>query len=565
MDKLILLFDLDGTLVNTDNIYIKIWNEILNVYNINCNKIFFDHFIKGKSDYTFLNYIISYITKEEIINISKKKDELFIKYIKEEKKENILLEGVEDFFKKYKSNNIAIITSCNKKACEFILEYTGLIEYINLIIASEDCINHKPHPEPYLKAIEFFHKNINDNKNFNNIFIFEDSYSGYCSANRTNITNICLIQNNFSCDEIIQANNFKYNNYYNLNLDNVLEFYKNKAINKNNYIKEITNSLKTIPIKKIIQNNKQLKSGYICDINSYNITYINNRNENIVLKISNFDNELSKTAIKLNMYKNESFFYSNLSHLIPNTPKFFSTFEFNEKDAIILEDLNKYKGSFNMDLNKDIFLLLNVVKSIYNIHNIFHFKCNEDIIPEMKKLKKINEINYFKELIITRYDLFKNNIKYILDNNEKDILEKIYNNIDKIFEEASQYPLNFCHGDLKSPNIFYKNNIEPIFLDWQYIHLNKGISDIVFLLVESIDFDSKTVEIVLDFYYKIYNENNYISYENYMKDFKNALCIFPFFVCIWFNSETKEKLIDPIFPIKFLRNLIKYYKYFLHE
>ena len=129
----------------------------------------------------------------------------------------------------------------------------------------------------------------------------------------------------------------------------------------------------------------------------------------------------------------------------------------------------------------------------------------------MKKLKKINENNFFKELIKNRYELFKNNIKYILDDNEKKILEKIYNNIDKIFEEASQYPLNFCHGDLKSPNIFYKNNIEPIFLDWQYIHLNKGISDIVFLLVESIDFDSKTVEIVLDFYYKIYNENNYIS------------------------------------------------------
>ena len=86
MDKLILLFDLDGTLVNTDNIYIKVWNEILNDYNINCNKIFFEHFIKGKTDYTFLNYIISYITKEDVINISKKKDELFIKYIKEEKK-----------------------------------------------------------------------------------------------------------------------------------------------------------------------------------------------------------------------------------------------------------------------------------------------------------------------------------------------------------------------------------------------------------------------------------------------------------------------------------------------
>jgi len=43
--------------------------------------------------------------------------------------------------------------------------------------------------------------------------------------------------------------------------------------------------------------------------------------------------------------------------------------------------------------------------------------------------------------------------------------------------------------ETKNPNIFYKNNVEPYFLDWQYIHLNKGISDIVFLLVESTNFD----------------------------------------------------------------------------
>ena len=36
----LLLFNLDGTLVNTDFIYIKVWNELLNPYNINCNKIF---------------------------------------------------------------------------------------------------------------------------------------------------------------------------------------------------------------------------------------------------------------------------------------------------------------------------------------------------------------------------------------------------------------------------------------------------------------------------------------------------------------------------------------------
>ena len=100
-----------------------------------------------------------------------------------------------------------------------------------------------------------------------------------------------------------------------------------------------------------------------------------------------------------------------------------------------------------------------------------------------------------------------------------------------------------------------------IFLDWQYIHLNKGISDIAFLLVESIDFDKISVEIVINYYYKLLNNYQKIDYKTFLNDFKNALCSFPFFVCVWFNSEDSDKLLDPVFPIRFMKTLLKYYDY----
>ena len=551
----VLLFDLDGTLVNTDYIYVKVWNELLKKYKVKCDKIFFDYFIKGKSDFSFMNYIDSSITSDKIIKISQNKDRLFIEYLQNEKE--ILINGVLNFFKKNKNNKIAIVTSCNKLAAQYIIQYTGLSEYVDLLISAEDCNHHKPDPEPYLKAIKYF------NTNKDNVFIFEDSYSGYCSAKRTHVRNICLIVNSNTCNEIANAKEFKYNDYSNLCLNKVIQFYMNYNNSDIEYINQIKQSINNIPIKSITKNKKSLKTGYICDINSYRIEYINNTYENIVLKISNFDNELSSTAIKLNMYENETYFYNKISHLITNIPKYFGSFKDNNKDAILLEDLNKYYGTFNINLNKNINILINVIKHVHNIHNIFYFETDDDIIPNMKCLKKINEISYFKELINTRYEIFENNVKYILNNNEKNIIKKIYNNIDKIYNEASCFPLSFCHGDLKSPNIFYKNNIEPIFLDWQYIHLNKGVSDIVFMLVESIEFDIITVEMVVNFYYKLQNEIYPISYDTYMNDFKNALCIFPFFVCVWFNSESGDKLLDPVFPIKFMKNLMKYYNYYL--
>ena len=215
-----------------------------------------------------------------------------------------------------------------------------------------------------------------------------------------------------------------------------------------------------------------------------------------------------------------------------------------------MEDMNKYKGNFNINLNKNIELLFCVVKNIFKMHNKYYFESEENLPKLMNKLKKINEISYYKSLVDERFDLFMKKNEKILNNNNKQKLTNIKKNFSNILDKVSNYPLSFCHGDLKSPNIFYKNNKEPYFLDWQYIHLGKGVSDIIFLLVESIDFDKITVDLVINYYYKLLKESRNISYDEYMTDVKNALCIFPFFVVVWFNSEETDKLLDPLFPIK---------------
>ena len=556
-----MLFDLDGTLVNTDHIYVEVWIEILKNYNIKCDETFFNNFIKGKNDASFLKYIIAEITDKEIQEISSKKDSLFIKKMKQ--RDDFLFPGVTDFFKRNKQHKIAIVTNSNRESALFILKMCDLDKYIDLVIASEDCTNHKPHPDPYLKAIEYF--NIDKSRTF----IFEDSYSGLCSAKNSGVKNICLIENEKSCCEIHKSDNYKFNDYAKLNVNEIYDFYNScEKYYTTGFNCEIIDKIKkniiTIPFTKIQKNQVIIKTGYICDINSYNIEYANGETENLIVKISNLENKLSDVALELNMYENESYFYSNISNLIAiHVPKFLGTFLDNGKEVIILEDLHKYAGQFNIDLNKNITVLLNVINRISNIHNKFYYENETSVISSMKKLKTVNEISYYKKLIRTRYETFILNTKFLLNASEKNIVKKIYDNMDAIYEKSSSYPLSFCHGDLKSPNIFYKNGEEPIFLDWQYTHLNKGVSDLVFLLIESITFDPITVELVVNYYYKLQNENYPISHEKYMEDFKNALCIFPFFVCVWFNSEDIDTLLDPIFPIKFMKNLMKYYNYYL--
>ena len=126
----------------------------------------------------------------------------------------------------------------------------------------------------------------------------------------------------------------------------------------------------------------------------------------------------------------------------------------------------------------------------------------------MKETKTIKDYDYYSILVNERFNLFiKDNEKYFSKSMKK-LFYKIKEDYDSMINASSQYPLSLCHGDLKSPNIFYKNNEIPYFLDFQYINLNKGISDIIFLLIESIDFDEELYEEVLDYYYNKLVDNN---------------------------------------------------------
>ena len=587
-----LLFDLDGTLVNTDPIYTEVWNTIFKKYNFNfvIDTDFFNTFIKGKNDSLFLNYLLPNLDKQLVDEISILKDDLFIEKLKTEtNKETILLPGVLAFIERNKNRQIAIVTSCNKKSAEYIIKHTGLDNYVSLLIASEDCTEHKPDPEPYIKAMKQLH--LQKEKTI----IFEDSYSGYTSAKNAQVHKIILICNEASCQDIRNANEYKIPDYCSLDLNQVLE----EGENARNYISNSNNSnnnnsliiktelIKSLPLKDVIKNDGQLKTGYICDIQSYQVVFNNNSCENIVLKINNTENELSKTAEKMNLYGNEINFYTNIrdaiNHDIINIPKCYGVVSIDEeglRKGIILENLFKYEGQFNIDLNKDTLNLLNVVAEIAKMHTMYYFKTESEVPLNMRNVITMNDLVFFKQLLNERFNIFIEKNRLVLKDSEIEIMHKCFQNYEKNIIQTSTFPLSFCHGDLKSANIFYRNGdnnnnnsnnsnnnkaCQPYFLDWQYIQLNKGVSDITFLLVESIKFDKLKVELVLYYYYSLIKESrkdDCYDYGEFMRDFKTNLCIFPFVVCVWFNSEDNDKLLDKIFPIKFMKNLVEYYNYY---
>ena len=273
------IFDLDGTLVNTDDIYVKVWDFIMKKYNLSIDDNFFKFFIQGKNDILFLKTIFPNIKDTEIYKISNLKDNLFIDYLKDYN-EDIMINGAKKFIQKNKNRRMCIVTSCNKKAAEYILKKTNLDDYMQFLIASEDCNKHKPNKEPYERAINILQCS-------GNCTIFEDTNSGYKSAISVGNTNICLILNNKSSEFIIKSNEYKINSYDNFDM-NYFNDSCNDSDNDDKIKKLILTKLDNIPIKDVIFDNINMKTGYICDIKSLTLI-LNDNDENVVLKIENYD------------------------------------------------------------------------------------------------------------------------------------------------------------------------------------------------------------------------------------------------------------------------------------
>jgi HAD superfamily hydrolase (TIGR01509 family) len=552
------LFDLDGTLVKTDDIYFRVWYEILEKYNKHLTLDIYNKYIYGNSDKYVIEQLLSDVSISDI-NIPKLKDDIFVKYINE----IIVIDGVKPFIKNLKKigHSVCIVTNCNRDTCELILKHIDIIKYVDHIIIGNECAKPKPYPDPYLHAITLL--GTTESK----CIIFEDSKPGLLSALTVLPKNIVGVNNGLN-ETILKELNIKtIISNYNIDLNDIIKENNDLVTN----IKQmIFDSLhKQYNIQNINIDINKLKGGYISDVIKVIIDLESGEKLDCVLKYENdYISSLTQMAYKLGLFDREYYFYENISSYVNiNIPKYIGTI----KDAnfvskgILLENINKDNFYLGLDLNKqNINTALNVIDHCAKLHSLFW---NKDLLLSFGNLKKHNNSMFnpvWGDFIKERWPIFVDKWKYLINYDTLIKLETVANNFSQIQEALSDTNLTLCHGDVKSGNIFYKKIspgvFEPYFIDWQYIAHGKGVQDIVFFIIESFSIENikEYVQLFKQYYYIKLKENGVISYSNdeYNNDFKNAVYHFPFFVAIWFGTTPTDELIDISFPLQFIQKFI---------
>jgi HAD superfamily hydrolase (TIGR01509 family) len=564
------LFDLDGTLVITDDIYFLVWEKILKRYNLILTNDIFKKYIQGNNDKYVINTLLNGVILS-LTELSKQKDELFITFIQKMK----FIKGATEMIKTIHDlgHKCCIVTNCNRIVANEIIQKMGITSDIDFIITAEDCINGKPSPEPYMTAINKY--NIHNNR----CIIFEDSKSGILSAKSVSPLLLVGIETIYTKTELYKHGISKtLKNYIGFDINDYIDSiqdYKYKKIKDyifDNYTKKNTNEI----IKDIIINDNKLKGGFIADIISMEIK-TNLCDYNVIFKYEVLDiTGLSIMAKQLDLYEREYYFYEYISPYINiKIPRFYSIVK-NDNDknmGIILDNLFKKNGRYNINVNlnrEKIDVSLKIIDNMVKLHTQFWNKDLQNSFPNLKKTTDSIFKPFMNDYIQEKNNIFKEKWKGILSEEDFIIYNVLLNNFEKNQANLSNGSnLTLIHGDIKSPNIFYDitNDYEPCFIDWQHSIIGKGTQDLIFFILESFDIETLYIYFPLfkNYYYKKLLENGITNYRfsEYENDIKESIGYIPFFTSIWFGSLSEDELIDKNFPFFFIQKLFYLCKKFI--
>ena len=199
----------------------------------------------------------------------------------------------------------------------------------------------------------------------------------------------------------------------------------------------------------------------------------------------------------MELYSRENYFYESISAHVPvHVPYFYGLVRDDNLKiiGILLGNLNREGFHLNLDLNKEpIDTTLAVIRDMARLHAGTWGKRLPSVFAELKKNNDASFQPKWSDFIGGRIHTFVEKWGKMMPLKMIELYKKIAADYTQIQNSLSEEPLCLVHGDIKSPNIFYRvgegeggeKGVIPYFIDWQYIVYGKGVQDLVFFMIES--------------------------------------------------------------------------------
>ena len=191
-----ILFDLDGTLADTDSIHFAVWQDILVRYELDIDRSFYRQRISGRTNSKIIKDIIPQLTLEDAWKLATEKEESYRRLA------YCLLPtpGLDRLVELTERANIkrAVVTNAPEDNAVYMLKVLRLTDTFPTVILAKDAPPGKPDPAPYKLALSRLmvksHRAI----------AFEDSMAGIRSAVDAGIYTIGVTSSH-SAEDLLNA------------------------------------------------------------------------------------------------------------------------------------------------------------------------------------------------------------------------------------------------------------------------------------------------------------------------------------------------------------------------
>jgi len=168
-----LLFDLDGTMLNTDPIHIAVFAEMMAPRGLMVDEAFYMRHVHGRLN---IDIFAEFLPDEpDPQGLSDAKEAAFRDRLPGRFP---AMPGLTDLLDRAQDAGLklAVVTNANRLNAEAMLEAIGERARFETLVIGEECARGKPHPAPYARAMQMLGVAPTD------AIAFEDSPSGVRSA-----------------------------------------------------------------------------------------------------------------------------------------------------------------------------------------------------------------------------------------------------------------------------------------------------------------------------------------------------------------------------------------------
>jgi HAD superfamily hydrolase (TIGR01509 family) len=189
-----IFWDNDGVLVDTEHLYFKATKQILSTIGFELTQELYVELFMVQGGGAWRLLAENGYSEEQINKLRTDRNDLYVSMLSGQ---NTLIDGAKEVLDDLAGRYLmGIVTSSRKYHFDVTHQSTGLLKYFNFVLTAEDFTNFKPHPEPYLMALE------KSGYSKDECIVIEDSERGLISAKSAGLT--CYVIPN----ELTKASDF---------------------------------------------------------------------------------------------------------------------------------------------------------------------------------------------------------------------------------------------------------------------------------------------------------------------------------------------------------------------